>query len=654
MSNSALRLLAGAGAKDSPVYVDDVFSTHLYTGNGSTGHAQVNGIDLSGEGGLVWLKRRSDAGNQHCLFDTVRGATKRLYSDATSPESTGYLSSFNNNGFTLADGSYENGSGSPYVSWTFRKQEKFFDIVTFTGNSASTSGSSQTISHNLGSTPGMIIVKSVTGFGSWAVYHRSIPSNVLRLDQNGGTSGVGNPENYFGNNSSVVAPTATQFTVGGIDNVNYNGYTYVAYLFAHDEADFGKDSDETIIKCDSYTGNGTTGQFINVGFEPQFLFIKNTSSAYEWAMLDDMRGMGNTSRIGASRWLYADTTDAEVQIESQLRRESTGFHLTVPTYSGLLNNSGHTYIYMAIARPNKPASELAATDMFLVDEADNSDSSEPQFRSTFRVDFAIDNVTGGGNKHVSLRLLPKQYLKTNSTDAVSNENEYEFDYPNGFYARDDASSGKYAWMFRRTRGFFDAQTYKGTGTQTTRTHNLGVVPELIIIKGYDYSGTQWYVYKSPWQGAGAGLVLGTTAANADMGTTMPIDPTATQFTVSDLIFTNSASYNFLALMFASTSGISKIDSYSGTGSNVDVDCGFSAGARFILIKRTDDTGDWYLYDSVRGIVAGNDPYLFLNDNAAQVTNTDYIDPLNAGFTVTSSAPAGLNASGGSYLFLAIA
>ena len=73
-----------------------------------------------------------------------------------------------------------------------------------------------------------------------------------------------------------------------------------------------------------------------------------------------------------------------------------------------------------------------------------------------------------------------------------------------------------------------------------------------------------------------------------------------------------------------------------------------------MIKRSDSTGDWYYYDSVRGIVAGDDPYLLLNDTAAQVTNTDYIDPLNAGFTVTSSAPAALNNSGGTYIFFAIA
>jgi len=107
-------------------------------------------------------------------------------------------------------------------------------------------------------------------------------------------------------------------------------------------------------------------------------------------------------------------------------------------------------------------------------------------------------------------------------------------------------------------------------------------------------------------------------------------------------------------LFATLAGISKVGSYTGTGNNLNVDCGFSAGARWIMIKRTDATGDWYIWDSARGIVSGNDPYMLANSSASEVTNTDYIDPLSSGFTVTSSAPAALNASGGNYIFLAIA
>ena len=131
-------------------------------------------------------------------------------------------------------------------------------------------------------------------------------------------------------------------------------------------------------------------------------------------------------------------------------------------------------------------------------------------------------------------------------------------------------------------------------------------------------------------------------------------PDANNFYLSNGTQLNQSGYPYVGYLFATLDGISKVGSYTGTGSNINVDCGFTAGARFVLIKRTDSTGDWYVWDTLRGIVSGNDPYKLLNSNAAQVTNTDYIDPLNAGFTVTSSAPAALNTSGGTYLFLAIA
>ena len=100
--------------------------------------------------------------------------------------------------------------------------------------------------------------------------------------------------------------------------------------------------------------------------------------------------------------------------------------------------------------------------------------------------------------------------------------------------------------------------------------------------------------------------------------------------------------------------MSKVGSYTGTGTTQTINCGFTTGARFVLIKRTDSTGDWYVWDSARGIVAGNDPYIALNTTAAEVTGTDYVDTDNSGFQLSSTAPAALNANGGTYIFLAIA
>ena len=150
------------------------------------------------------------------------------------------------------------------------------------------------------------------------------------------------------------------------------------------------------------------------------------------------------------------------------------------------------------------------------------------------------------------------------------------------------------------------------------------------------------------------MLLSTTDAEIAVGSSYINSSTSTTFNIGSDTDVNASGAFYIAYLFDTLSGISKVGTYTGTGSDLDVDCGFSAGARYILIKRVDSTGDWYVFDGAMGITSGNVYYWFYNTNGAVVTTTDYIDPLNSGFTVTSSAPAELNASGGTYLFLAIA
>ena len=197
-----------------------------------------------------------------------------------------------------------------------------------------------------------------------------------------------------------------------------------------------------------------------------------------------------------------------------------------------------------------------------------------------------------------------------------------------------------------------------------RTHNLGAVPEFVIVKGRESSSYGWSVYVSHLSSprTKALYLNGTDGASTNSEGTFwgSSDFTATQIYLGNYGNTNHSGKAMIAYMFATLDGISKVGAYSGTGSNINVDCGFSSGARFVLIKRTDteisgDTGThWYYWDSERGIISGNDPYLMFSNTDSEVTNTDYIDPLSSGFTVTSSANAGINADGGTYIFLAIA
>ena len=275
---------AGAGGGD-PVYVDEVFSTFLHDGNHGS-QTINNGIDLAGKGGLVWIKSRTQSNMRHTLFDTIRGANYYLSSnDRVSSTNTTSLNAFNANGFSLnTSNGIWNANNEDYVSWTFRKEKGFFDVVTWAGND--TSG--REIPHSLGSVPGMIMIKSTTDNQPWVVYHRSLAvTETLELD---GLDHKQTGQSEFGN----TTPTSSSFTLGGNNGTNGNGRNYIAYVFAHDNASFGTDGDESIIKCGTYTGNGNH-QTIDIGFEPQFLLIKNASHNADWVLLDVWRRLDTLS-----------------------------------------------------------------------------------------------------------------------------------------------------------------------------------------------------------------------------------------------------------------------------------------------------------------------------------------------------------------------
>jgi hypothetical protein len=647
MSSGPLKLLAGAGAGDDPVYVDDLFATNLWDGNNSTNQI-TNGIDLSGEGGMVWIKLRSGFSSYHVIMDTERGADNGVYTNTASAQASQgtEFGSFNSNGYTLggeSNGYMNSTHNSPtYCGWTFRKQEKFFDIVTYTGDGTS----SHTINHNLGSVPGMIIVKRTDASANWNVWHRSSPVggngkyNDLML----------NHDNAAGNSDFwPTTPTSTQFFLGDSDSaLNASGGTYVAYLFGHNEAEFGEDSDEVIIKCGSFTASNPA--FVeNIGFEPQWLLIKKISGSGSWQIIDNMRGSFiDTNGDHNSRSLIADNDGTENSESYSFGVANTGIGAEIA--------DGATYVYVAIRRSHKPATEFAATDLYTTASArSTSAGAPPWWYSGFPVDMAFWKNWGGVGSHQLLdRLRGPEALFLNNGDAEEDRAAAKFDYQDGHYNNDGTQASYHSSMFRRAKGFFDTVCYSGNGTAGRGVaHNLGAVPELVITKKRDNTRS-WYIYSA---NQGNNKYTSLDDGVEFFSSSLPWNdttPTASVFTLGGHELNNGSSDHYVAHLFATAEGISKVGNYTGTGNNVSVDCGFSAGARFILIHRTDASGGWYLFNSNAGIVSGNDPYVLLDTTDAEVSNTDYVDSESAGFRVNSSAPAGLNASGGNYIFLAIA
>ena len=650
-----LQAAAGSAGGGGALNVEDVFSTYLYEGNASSsGQTITNGIDLSGEGGLVWIKNR-DYSSDHVLYDTERGISTKTLSNnyiAESFASGQGVTAFNSDGFTLTTGDNDYNASASYASWTFRKTPKFFDVVTYTGDG--TNG--RTISHNLGTTVGSIFVKRRDATAGWYVYHRHYGgTHSLFLN---GTLEAQDNTNYWNDTNA----TSTEFTVASNAGLNASGGTYVAYLFAHNDGDgeFGPDSDQDIIKCGSYVGADSYKK-ITLGFEPQWLLIKGAAGTYagstSWMLIDNKRsGSGG-------RFLYANSNGYETSGDHPQERitfEGDGF--SISDNNSNLNRSSHTYVYIAIrGTPMTPPSD--ATDVFAMDiHGSAGDSVAPAFRSGWPVDMSIRrNIAGGDDWDIGSRLLQGKYLKTSSNSAETSESSELYDFMNGWWNSGAVNNNLYGWMWRSAPNFFDVVTYSGNGSFSGKVvkHNLGVAPEMIWVKRRNSSG-EWVVYAAP-QGHTKYANLSSTSAFA----TDPLDaynrgtywrstaPTSTSFTLGIDNRVNAGSGTYVAYLFASLPGISKVGSYTGNGSSLDVDCGFSTGARFVMVKRTNSSGNWAVFDTQRGIASGNDSFLMLNSNAAQNTSSDCINPLSSGFTITNNLGA-TNVSGGSYIFYAIA
>ena len=630
--------LLGVSPSGAAANVADVFSTYLYTGTGAN-QTITNNIDLAGEGGLVWIKDRTTAQN-HALSDTERGATKWLSSNENYAQDTlaNGLTSFNADGFSVGTNGGYNANGSDIVSWTFRKKEKFFDIVTYTGT-----GSAQSIPHTLGSIPGCIFTKSMDDTNSWAVYHRgntSAPETQrLILEKNYATS---TDSGYWND----TAPTDTHFTVGNTGTTNQSGANIVAYIFADNSTE---DADDQMIRCGSAAATGLTT--VNLGFEPQFVLIKSTTVANSWYIFDSMRGLTTDSgpQTLSPNGSYAEYTEST----DMCNLTSTGF-----TFNSARFNGNSTYIYMAVRAPMMVEPE-AATDVF--DVAMSLNPAWPTFISSFPVDMSIHKDTTAGTSINGARLVQDRKLEMNSVAAEGSGNtEMMYDFMNGFYkpiayGSPPGGIGGTAfvgYMWKRAKGYFDVVPYTGNGVSgRTVAHSLGVAPEMIWVKSRSFA-YNWLVM--PNDATKYAYLNYPNGASVNSAFWLDTDPTSTEFTVSANAQVNGSAKTYIAYLFASLAGISKVGNYTGNGSYQTIDCGFAAGSRFILIKRTDATGDWYVWDSVRGIVAGNDPHLALNTSAAQVTTDDSVDPDNSGFIVNQNSATNINVTSSTYIFYAIA
>ncbi len=639
----------GGGGGGGALYSDDVFSSCVYDGKSGLNQI-VNKVDLQNNGGLVWIKERGSA-NVHNLWDSGRGigAGYLQTNDPGFQIALSGIASFNNDGFTLQGaGSVHNSYGMNYASMTFRKAAKFFDIVTWTGDNTA----NRVIPHALNCAPGLIIVKAVNNSNGWFVWHRSLASltnNFLKLHLNGD---VETSANLWG----AAAPTDSSFQIAQ-NALNLPSAQYVAYVFAHDTATDG------IVKCGTFT-TGSQGQAeIDLGWEPQFLMVKSTSvgaTFKDWLLIDDVRDFTTDTTVKNS--LKANAAVAEAGY-------SSGAYSPTPKgfKSSTANaNQNTAHIYLAIRRPTKPPTSGA--DVFHPLVRTGIGVAAKITGIGFKPDMVLFSRKAAPYGCIQTRLTGCKKMQTTTaldeisvTDQVTSFDNDGISVGNGAssYGINASGASALSLFFRRAPGFFDVLNYAGSSSNDLKPHSLKVPPELIIFFKRAVPGSNHLVvfgFGPTYHNYGVVNTSGVIGSYQSYSaySYMGAAPTSESITLGNSTLNNDTSAEFLALLFATKAGISKVGTYTGNGNSQNINCGFTTGARFVLVKRMNAVGSWYIFDTARGISAGADPSILLDSWAAEVTTVNSINPEASGFTIVQETTNNLNVLNSTYLFLAIA
>ena len=578
------------------------------------------------EGGLLWMKCM-DQNHQHRLYDTERDVRKYIRSDGVfeETETTGGISYWTAKGAShTRDGDAnhsvvpeETSNDNKYVSWGFRKSKRFFDVIKWDGDNVN----GRTIEHNLKIEPGVIMIKCLSASYSWQVYHRSLgTTSWLHLDTDVQASTANSP--------GFANVTNESFDIGNYVGCNASGQKYVAYVFAHDP------EPGSIIKCDSYVGDAThtnvNGHKITLGWEPQYLMVKDTSSNGHWWIYDAQRGgmklydkakMGQATSTG--KLLYANMTSQQDNAYD-ITTDATGFWLSQPT---ALNETGRTYVYIAI-RKGPMRTPTDPKKVFSVSKAYGPN------RPTYIADFPPDVFWDRGYENTAYWRVATRKMGYNTSttgeprmywdrdDNCVNDTNY---YSNGFSTWDEMKGARYGnllqqnpyigHMMRRAPGFFDTVGYIGdassvdSNVERSISHNLGVKPEMIVIRTFGNDGIAGAGHPglhkncgnlptasaSPYNGVqynGSKTIItsGNSTGGWYSGTTAKeyfgeSTDTATDFYVGTAMATNKLYYSYMAYLWATCPKISKVGYYVATGTDLNIDCNFDDTARFVIINK---------------------------------------------------------------------
>ena len=448
------------------------------------------------------------------------------------------------------------------------------------------------------------------------------------------------------NNSSVTGSTVTPGTI----TANGNPTASTDSPFDDPEGfKFGEGEDQNMIKCGSYKTDSNEDANVYLGWEPQWVLAKrvdSSSGGADWMIVDSMRGFPNAQDVednssGQCKVLEPNTSDDEITT-SRLGITPTGFYADQ-------FGSGRSFIYVAVRRPDGYVSKPPelGTGVFAMDSGTNAGGIIPAHDSGFPVDFQLNTKPDSNwDKYAGARLFAEKYLATNTMTQEQSSSGFQYDSNVGWGTGNQ--TGYFSWMWKRHAGF-DVVTYRGNGTAGHAiSHNLSKTPEMMWIRRRN-SNEDWEVYHKGLNGGtnpqNYGIKLNYNTAYHSSGADRWGAPTATYFTVNTDNGTNNSSGTYVAMLFASVDGISKVGYYTGTGGTRTITLGFQP--RLLIYRKVSSTQDWFIIDTERGWGSGDDKYLELN-NTNDEDAFPFGEPTSDGYTIADYG----NSSGAEFIYYA--
>ena len=426
-----------------------------------------------------------------------------------------------------------------------------------------------------------------------------------------------------------------------------------------------------------YTGNSGTQNITGVGFEPQWVWMKQRNAANSNVVIDSVRGVLKRIRT--------DQTDAEDTLANSLTAfGSDGFTLgsaqevndnsdtyvawnwlaagTAPsnTYAvKVVSDSGNKYRFDDFGT-SAVTLEISEGGTFTFDQSDSSNNGHPLRFATqadaanssqYTTGVTTNGTPGQAGAYTRITVAASAptlfYYCTNHSGMGGQANTPTTNSFSNFAGTIQSN------ISPNTTSGFSIVSYTGTGVANkTIGHGLGTTPGMIIVKNRSIT-EEWRVWQQKLGGPTYKLALNDAGA-ADQGSSVFNGQSATTFTVGTDPSVNGNGNSIIAYCFNDVQGYSKFGSYTGNGNanGTFVYTGFKPA--FIMIKETTNSGNWTLYDNKRAGFNSKSTFLYANTNAAEDTsNTIWLDMLSNGFKILESNNL-VNRSGGNYIYMTFA